>query len=106
MSVKYILSYSFDQMIFKFHRGISYDIIHLACASFDDWIVFGNYRRISEIFEMTIYVMSVKYILSYSFNQIVFKSHTCINYDIIHMACASFHDWSIFVFLASWEILK
>ena len=39
--------------------------------------------------------------ISYSFNRIAFKFHTCIKYDVIRLAFASFDDRTIFVFLDS-----
>ena len=41
-----------------------------------------------------------KPISSYSFDRIVFKFYTGINYDVTNLACAFFDDQTIFEFLA------
>ena len=53
VTVKCIFSNCFNRMVFKFHTGIKDDITRLACASFDDRIIF-YFWRIVEICDIMV----------------------------------------------------
>ena len=65
------------------------------------FLTIGLFLNFWRIFEIMVYIVTVKCLFSYSCNRIVFKLHTGIKYDITHLACASFDDQTIFVFWAN-----